>query len=457
MAIFRSLMLQNILCNTLSKASSRRNATSSCTFAPFSRIPLACPLEATQLQIDFIKDTSPQKVNLASVFYRVEGDQLRTLSVVRKAEIGVACDDFLSHEPMPPLGNEEFTNLANELILGPEHTAIHQKRAFGVQSRTGVDALNLAAKFLREKMEFDLVLVSRPSWPLCEAMFQEKGFKCQSYQYSNSTTSDFNVYGLVADLMSAPEGSVVVLDVCAHSSTGIDPTVDEWKLIGHIMKCKKMLPLFHLETQGLASGDPKEDAWPVRYFADCGFDLFCAQSFVTNFGLYNEAVSNLLVVLSNPVHLESAKSQFESMLYTNNQQNCSIYASRIVAKILANETLRNEWLQTVTRMHNHITNMRTALSSKLKESKTPGIWQYLNQQKGMFAYTNLTSSQIRQLLSKHIYLPQSGRLNLSALNSGNVDYVARAIDEVVHSKISSADDYYMGDPAHLLYHYFNTV
>lgn len=131
-------------------------------------------------------------------------------------------------------------------------------------------------------------MLARPSSGLWEHIFKSSGFTCHSYQYYSEDRGELNIYGLVADLMTAPEGAVVVLDACAHNPTGLDPSVDEWKLIAHIIRCKKLLPLFHLESHGLVTGDTVQDSWAVRYFVDSGFDLLCAQSFVKNFGLYSK-------------------------------------------------------------------------------------------------------------------------------------------------------------------------
>lgn len=53
---------------------------------------------------------------------------------------------------------------------------------------------------------------------------------------------------------------------------------------------------FDSAYQGFASGSLDKDAWAIRYFVSQGFELFVAQSFSKNFGLYSE-----LVFLINPV------------------------------------------------------------------------------------------------------------------------------------------------------------
>lgn len=45
---------------------------------------------------------------------------------------------------------------------------------------------------------------------------------------------------------------------------------------------------FDSAYQGFASGSLDKDAWAIRYFVSQGFELFVAQSFSKNFGLYSE-------------------------------------------------------------------------------------------------------------------------------------------------------------------------
>lgn len=54
-----------------------------------------------------------------------------------------------------------------------------------------------------------------------------------------------------------------------------------------------LFPFFDSAYQGFASGDLEKDAWAIRYFVSEGFELFCAQSFSKNFGLYSECSPEL--------------------------------------------------------------------------------------------------------------------------------------------------------------------
>lgn len=43
---------------------------------------------------------------------------------------------------------------------------------------------------------------------------------------------------MLADLKSAKQGSIVLLHVCAHNPTGVDPKPDQWKQIAQVMQEK---------------------------------------------------------------------------------------------------------------------------------------------------------------------------------------------------------------------------
>ena len=82
--------------------------------------------------------------------------------------------------------------------------------------------------------------------------------------------------------------------------------------------------------------------------------------------------------------------------------------------------------------------MRKALRGKLEELGTPGSWNHITDQIGMFSFTGLTEDQVKLLKEKdHVYMMKSGRASLSGLNTGNVEYVAKAIDSAVRGSGAS--------------------
>jgi len=89
-------------------------------------------------------------------------------------------------------------------------------------------------------------------------------------------------------------------------------------------------------------------------------------------------------------------------------------------------------------MSGRIQSMRKALYQKLLDKKTPGTWNHIIDQIGMFSFTGLTKQQTEKMKTDyHIYMTANGRISMAGINSGNVDYVAKAIDAVVRDTKSA--------------------
>jgi aspartate aminotransferase len=78
----------------------------------------------------------------------------------------------------------------------------------------------------------------------------------------------------------------MLLHGCAHNPTGVDPTQEQWKQIAEVCRAKKHFVFFDCAYQGFSSGDLDRDAWAVRFFVEQKFEVFIAQSYSKNFGLY---------------------------------------------------------------------------------------------------------------------------------------------------------------------------
>lgn len=80
--------------------------------------------------------------------------------------------------------------------------------------------------------------------------------------------------------------------------------------------------------------------------------------------------------------------------------------------------------------------MRKQMKAKLDDLKTPGNWDHIVEQIGMFSYTGLTEGQVKHMTEKfHVHMMKNGRMAMVGLNSKNVDYVAEAIhDATINAK-----------------------
>ncbi|KAG7462483.1 hypothetical protein MATL_G00185230 [Megalops atlanticus] len=405
----------------------------------FAEVPQAVPVAVFKLTADFREDKDPNKVNLGVGAYRTDDGQPWVLPVVKKVERMIVEDDSLNHEYLPILGLPEFRSSASKIALGEDSPAIQENRVGGVQCLGGTGALKIGAEFLRRWYNGNNntttpVYVSAPTWENHNAVFSDAGFKdVRPYKYWDAEKRGLDLAGFLGDLESAPEGSIFVLHACAHNPTGTDPTQQEWVQIAEVMTRRGLFPFFDSAYQGFASGSLEKDAWAVRYFVSQGFEIFCAQSFSKNFGLYNERVGNLTVVAKDNENLVRILSQMEKIVRTT-WSNPPSQGARLVAITLNNPGLFEEWKDNVKTMADRVLLMRAQLKAKLQALGTPGTWDHITEQIGMFSFTGLNPQQVQYLVKeKHIYLMASGRINMCGLTTKNIDYVAESIHEAVTS------------------------
>lgn len=133
-------------------------------------------------------------------------------------------------------------------------------------------------------------------------MFKHAGFTdIATYRYWNPSSRSLDFEGMICDLESAEPKTVIVLHACAHNPTGVDPTREQWAKIADVIQARQLFPFFDCAYQGFASGDLDKDAWTVRYFVqERGLEVFAAQSYAKNFGLYSMFPPSLSFFLSIP-------------------------------------------------------------------------------------------------------------------------------------------------------------
>lgn len=245
----------------------------------------------------------------------------------------------------------------------------------------------------------------------------------------------FDFDGMISALKAAPKGSIVVLHACAHNPTGVDPTQEQWKAIAEVMWDQSLFPFFDCAYQGFASGSLSQDSFAIRHFVEKGFDLVIAQSFAKNLGLYGERVGAFHFVAAPGPDAEDICERVRSQLAILQRSEISsppMYGAQITSIILNDKQLFTEWEADLRTMSDRIISMRKILKEELIRLRTPGTWDHLTSQIGMFSFTGLTANQALELRRKwHVYMAETGRISVAGLNMGNVKYFAEAIDDVV--------------------------
>lgn len=240
---------------------------------------------------------------------------------------------------------------------------------------------------------------------------------------------------MIGALESADEGSIIVLHACAHNPTGVDPSQDQWKKVAEVIRARKHFPFFDTAYQGFASGDLAKDGWAIRYFVEQGFELCIAQSYAKNFGLYGERAGCFHFITSPGSDAQSTVGRVASqlaILQRSEISNPPAYGARVASLVLNDKALFAEWEENLKEMSGRIISMRKALRSKLEELGTPGTWNHITDQIGMFSFTGLTEKQVLKLREdSHVYMTKNGRISMAGLNTHNIDYFAKAVDKAV--------------------------
>jgi len=398
-------------------------------------IPLGPDDPILGMNTAYNKDTSKDKINLGVGAYRTEEGVPYVMNVVKKAEERLLHPKSVNKEYLSIGGLEEFNRQSAALLFGEDRPALKEGRIATVQAISGTGALRVGAAFLATFRPADTaVYISDPTWSNHYKIFEHAGLKNQKkYRYFDPKTNGLDFKGMTDDISSAPAGSVILLHTCAHNPTGVDPSIDQWKQVIQIIKDKKLIAFFDTAYQGFATGDLVQDSMAVRLASDANIELLASQSFSKNFGLYSERVGALNVLCSSKAVVTPVLSQL-NLIIRPMYSNPPAHGARIVATVLGDPELYKEWLEELKVMSGRIVAMRRELHAALKKKSTPGTWEHILNQIGMFSYTGLTPEQCEKMIGTHkVYMLKNGRISMVGLTSKTVDKLASAIDDVVRN------------------------
>lgn len=380
----------------------------------------------------FKADTDPEKLNLGVGAYRTEELQPYVLKVVRTAEERMLQANE-NKEYLPIEGLPAFREATVELLLGNDCNAVKEKRVATLQALSGTGSLAVGAQFLHQFLPGKTVYISDPSWPNHKNIFTLAGVKWDTYRYFDPSTVGLDFNGMIEDIKAAPEGSVILLHGCAHNPTGIDPTKEQWATIADVIEEKGHLAFFDVAYQGFASGSLVEDAYAPRYFESRGMEFMVAQSYSKNLGLYAERVGALNVITKDSATTGRVLSQMKRLARAI-WSNPPVHGARIVAEVVGNEALFEEWKGEMELMSGRIKEVRKVLRENLEKLNPDRDWSFITSQIGMFTYTGCTVPQVENMTNKwHVYMTKDGRISLAGLSLSKCARLAEAIDDSVRN------------------------
>ncbi|HUF19638.1 MAG TPA: amino acid aminotransferase [Burkholderiales bacterium] len=397
--------------------------------SPLARVDMAPRDPILGLTEIYLADTNPKKVSLGVGVYYGEDGKVPLLECVRRAEQELA-QNAAPRAYLPIDGLPAYDKAVQSLVFGAGAAAIQEKRVVTVQALGGTGGLKIGADFLRRLLPEAQVWISDPSWENHQALFENAGFKVNTYPYYDPATHGVNFSGMLAALKSLPAGAIVVLHACCHNPTGVDLTADQWTEVIDTVTAHGLLPFLDIAYQGFGDSlDADGDA--VRRFTEAGGPVFVANSFSKSFSLYGERVGALSVVTGSADEAARVLSQLKRIIRTN-YSNPPTHGGKVVAAVLESAELRTLWEQELGQMRERIRRMRQALVEKIQSRAKGADFGFVVRQRGMFSYSGLSRDQVIALREKYsVYAIETGRICVAALNNANLDYVADSIAEVI--------------------------
>lgn len=160
-------------------------------------------------------------------------------------------------------------------------------------------------------------------------------------------------------------------------------------------------------------------------------ELIVVSSCSKNFGLYRERVGAVSVVSENKDIADLTLANISNLargIYSMPPD----HGAAIVGHILTNQDLHDLWEAEVKQIRDRLNSIRALFVKKMKENNASQDFSFIGSEKGMFSFLGIDKDQIIRLREEfHIYMVESGRVNLAGVNEINVDRVTKSIIKVL--------------------------
>ena len=395
----------------------------------FESISPAPPDAILGLTDAFKADSNPEKINLGVGIFKDDLGQTPIMEAVKKAEAQLLqTETTKSYLPIP--GSAAYAEGVSRLLLGEGHEAISSGRLVVAHTPGGTGGLRVGADFLKKFRPDATVWVSSPTWANHKGVFSAAGFPVSEYTYYDPEAKGLDADAWMEDLKKIPAGDIVLLHVCCHNPTGVDPNADQWEQIADLAEECGWFPFFDFAYQGFGTSIEADRA-PLELFAERGLEFLVAGSCSKNFGLYNERTGSVSLCATSAEAAQHSFSHLKTVIRTN-YSNPARHGGAIVETILGDSDLTQLWREELDAMRDRIHSVRTSFVDALESRGAAQDFSFIRKQNGMFSFSGLTQDQVQVLKEKHsIYIVGSGRINVAGITSSNLDRLCDAIASVV--------------------------
>jgi aspartate aminotransferase len=376
----------------------------------------------------FRRDPSPLKVDLGVGVYRDESGNTPVPAAVREAERALLGAQT-SKSYVGPAGNVEFNERIVALALGPLAPALSDRTAT-IQTVGGCGALRLGAELIKVARPETVVHVSDPTWANHEPLIGSSGLRLERYPYFDASRREVAFDAMHDCIDRLPAGSLVLFHACCHNPTGADLAPLQWQALADAIVRRGLVPFVDLAYQGFGD-DLEADVVGLRTLAGCVPELLVAISCSKNFGLYRERTGTLAVITADAA-ARAATATHQARLARRMYSMPPDHGAAVVARLLADDQLRQQWQAEVAAMVARMKSLRVLLASRLSARLPTHDFGWLTRQRGMFSLLGLDEVGIARLRDEyHVYVPPDGRMNVAGISDANVEYVADAVASVL--------------------------
>ncbi|MEM7277300.1 MAG: amino acid aminotransferase [Pseudomonadota bacterium] len=376
----------------------------------------------------FRQDTSDRKVDLSAGVYKDVDGQTPVMNAVSDAEQVVLAEQT-SKAYIGLAGNAAFNQAQQLLLLGPDHPAIGQGRAHTFQTPGGSGGLRVAAEFFKSIRPDARVWLSDPSWPNHEPLIKSAGIDIQRYPYLDKATGGILFDEMMAALGEAQPGDLLLLHSCCHNPSGADLSAQQWAQVVALCEKNNLVPFIDAAYQGFGDG-LDEDAAGLRLVAQRLPECVIVASCSKNFGLYKERVGSVTLVAASPGDADIVLSHMLRIVRRIYSMPPD-HGAAIVATILGDPALRINWEEELAECRDRMKRLRTELRSELERAIPGEDFTFLTDQKGMFSMLPVTVAEAQALREQHhVYLVDSGRINVAGLPENGLAALADAVASV---------------------------
>ncbi|MEJ2760916.1 MAG: aspartate/tyrosine/aromatic aminotransferase [Gammaproteobacteria bacterium] len=377
------------------------------------------------LTVAYNKDPNPHKIDLGAGVYKTEDGNTPIFDAVKKAE-AIRLETETTKTYTPISGDPAFCERIRPLILGADHAVIKEGRACAAATPGGSGSLRLAGELINSWKPGADLWVCRPTWGNHIPLLGQAGLNIREYPYYDPDGHGILFEEMLKTLSGLGPDDVVLLHGCCHNPTGADLSPEQWRGVAGVAAERGFLPLVDFAYQGLGES-LEQDAYGVRLLAESVPEMLIAYSCSKNFGLYRDRIGALAAVTPNP----DAAGAVLSHMKVNARRLYSVppaHGAIVVATILADPGLRQNWEQELDGMCRRINDLRALFADTMKKKGSPRDFGFIKSQKGMFSFLGLDKDQVRRLREEYsIYVVANSRINVAGISPMNVDYLTDSI------------------------------